>query len=470
MPQSAVLAVFLLYIGALLWRDVRRREGVSGHIWVVVCWVALVGSRPVSTWFSTAYDGLESVAQVYDEGNPIERMTYFVLMLYAFAVLVSRRVSLGTFVRTNVWLCVFFGYWALSILWADAPVVALKRWIKDLGNIAMVLVVLTESDPIASSKAVFVRCAAVLAPMSVLFIRFYSDLGRTYHVASGEMMYTGVTTHKNSLGMLVLVTGIFLLWDTVSRMRERTESIGVFGWAFDGSLLAMAAILLVQSGSATALVCGAIGAACLLLLKVRWLRRRIRGVLLVLLCLIVLGWAVDSTFDVSGFIIQDVLGRDRTLTTRTDVWPMLIALNENPIIGTGFNSFWAGQRLDVIYGQLAIFQAHNGYLETYLNGGYLGVVLLGFVLLAAIHAVNRDVVEDEPFADIRFALLWVMVIGNLTEASFNKMSILWFAFLLGIVRYVPVRSADAVPLWQPEAQDRGPLEQGLRQPQPNTKR
>ena len=58
---------------------------------------------------------------------------------------------------------------------------------------------------------------------------------------------------------------------------------------------------------------------------------------------------------------------------------MLLSQADNPILGAGFNSFWSGQRLEVLLGKYNIIQAHNGYLETYLNGGWIAVLL--FVIL-----------------------------------------------------------------------------------------
>lgn len=440
MSQSAALFAFVVYIAWLLVRDVKRREGISVHLWGVVCWVALIGSRPVSTWFSHGVD-FGGVAQGYDDGNPIERMAYFALMLHAGWVLLHRRVSLGTFIRANGWLTVFVLYCAASVLWADLPFVAFKRWIKDLGNVLMVLVILTERNPIEAAKAVFVRCAAVLLPLSLLFIRFYGDLGRTYHVASGEMMYTGITNHKNSLGLLVLVCGMFLLWDFFASRRDQARPRSTIGMLVDASLVLMAAALLVQANSATALVCGVIGAAVFVALGSESVRRNIRGYEVGALVLAVLAWTVNSSFDVVRFVVVDLLGRDLTLTTRTDVWPMLLAMNDSVLFGAGFNSFWSGARLEFLYAQLSIIQAHNGYLETYLNGGLVGLTLLGMLLLSAARSINRDVVAAEPFAVVRFAFFLIVVVNNLTEASFSKMSILWFAFLLVAVRY-PARTVS----------------------------
>ena len=125
-------------------------------------------------------------------------------------VLIRRRVNWNTLVAGNIWLFVFFLYWVVSVAWSDYPFVGLKRWIKDMGNLIMVLVILTEADPIQTVKTVFTRCAFVLLPLSVLFIKYYPDLGRYYSRWTWEPVYCGVTTEKNALGCLVLVCGLFL--------------------------------------------------------------------------------------------------------------------------------------------------------------------------------------------------------------------------------------------------------------------
>ena len=48
---------------------------------------------------------------------------------------------------------------------------------------------------------------------------------------------------------------------------------------------------------------------------------------------------------------------------------------ENPLLGAGFENFWVGER-QVTLGGLGGNQAHNGYLEIYLNLGWVGILLL----------------------------------------------------------------------------------------------
>lgn len=444
--SSGILAVFGAYILWLFVLDAKRRDGISPAIWSVVAWATLLGSRPVSTWFS--FDGGAGSAQSYDEGNPFERSVYFVLILFGLIVLARRRVRFRDVVASNPWLVVFFVFWGLSIFWADDSFVAFKRWIKDLGNIVMVLVVLTDGKPLEAMKAVFVRSAALLLPMSVLFIRFIPEFGRTYHVWTGEMMYTGVTTHKNSLGVLVLVSLMFVVWDFTSRPEPGKPPPSLSSRLGGLSLILMGGWLQIKAGSATASGCCVVALALMFLLSWKALRNSVATIEFIAVAGTVLLWPTGIAQSVLDFFIVDILGRDLTLTSRTDVWPMLLSKADSVLVGSGFNSFWTGERLADIYGQLGIIQAHNGYLETYLNGGLVGLALLVLLLLSAIRKANKQLAEGGAAANVAFAMILVNVVYNFTEASFDKTSPLWFAFLMVMTQYrdsrLPVKSDFAV--------------------------
>lgn len=438
--QKAALITFLLYILWLSVRDARRRAGVSGIVWIVVIWAAMIGSRPVSTWFSFFSSGGQ--AEAYDEGSPVERLVYFALIALGMFTLYRRQVSMREVMRSNQWLVIFFGYWLCSVVWSDAPFVSFKRWIKDIGNIVMVLVLLTEVEPLEAIKAVFSRCAYVLIPMSVLLIKFYGQLGRTYHVWSGEMMYTGVATHKNTLGVLVLVCGLFFMWDFVDRFLAKHQPRNLLGLLTDLPLVIMAAWLILLAHSATALGCAAVGVGIFFGLAIPVIRNRARNLELYVIGVGFTAWLLDSVLDIKRLIVVDLLGRDLTLTTRTEVWPMLLQHSDGFLLGAGFNSFWSGERLALIYNKLGIIQAHNGYLETYLNGGIVGVILLLALLYMAGKAIKHEVYAGNEFARVRMMFLVIAVIYDLTEAAFDKMGLIWFALLVVLVRYP--HGADSV--------------------------
>ena len=74
--------------------------------------------------------------------------------------------------------CCFSSTALVSLLWSDFPDVAFKRWTKALGDLVMVLVVLSDREPISAVKRLFSRTEFLLIPLSVLLIKYYPTLGR----------------------------------------------------------------------------------------------------------------------------------------------------------------------------------------------------------------------------------------------------------------------------------------------------
>lgn len=451
MTQQLALLVFVGYILLLLWNDVHRREGDSPGIWLVVLWLILIGSRAVSSWTGGGIE-VGRWAESYDEGNPLERWVYFFLLVGGLFTLAYRGVRWGDVFRENPWLLLIFLYWGVSVIWSDLPFVAFKRWIKDLGNIVMVMVILSDRDPVEAAKSALIRCGALLVPLSVLMIRFFPELGRTYHVWTGEMMYTGVTSHKNTLGALVLICGLFMVWQILTQWKNGKLFRDRVSFVCDFSLFAMIFWLLYMAHSATAMACLAMGSFLLIVGLIPTMREKFKnGGTYVMLGILVL-FVMDMAFDLKRFVIVELLGRDMSLTTRTEVWPRLLEMNDSSLLGMGFNSFWSGDRLNEIYAELGIIQAHNGYLETYLNGGFISIVLLFALLMNSWKRIKWDMIQGKETACIHLAIFAVAVMYNYTEASFHKMGLVWFAFLLSIMRYDrPCYVPILLPAWKEQA-------------------
>lgn len=84
---------------------------------------------------------------------------------------------------------------------------------------------------------------------------------------------------------------------------------------------------------------------------------------------------------------------------------------------------------------LGIIQAHNGYLETYLNGGWISVGLLVALLLSAYRQVRKNLMLGHRETHARFVIILTALIHNYTEASFNKVGVLWFVTVFAIMNY-----------------------------------
>src|SRR5207244_5423105 len=73
--------------------------------------------------------------------------------------------------------------------------------------------------------------------------------------------------------------------------------------------------------------------------------------------------------------LVEAMGRDSTLTGRTDIWKEVLSTDVDPWLGTGFESFWLGKRAEQLWKKYYWHpnQAHNGYIEIFINLGWAGV-------------------------------------------------------------------------------------------------
>lgn len=87
-----------------------------------------------------------------------------------------------------------------------------------------------------------------------------------------------------------------------------------------------------------------------------------------------------------------LLGRDPTLTGRTEIWQVLFhSIAKRPLLGYGFYAFWRGlegESGNVIHQMNWTFgYAHNGYIEVCLQLGVVGLGLFFASLLQALRNV-----------------------------------------------------------------------------------
>lgn len=425
MPQL-ILLVFLIFAAWLIKRDIARRPGISRAIWIPTLWLGILASRPLSTWI-----GIGGGSDTLD-GSPVDRIFYLTLILAAMVTLSKRSVDWGWLVARNWPVLVFYSFLFISIAWTNSPFSSFKRWFKEAGNILIVLVILTEVNPLQAFRAVFVRCAYVLIPLSMIFIRYFPDLGRRYSKHTGEMMAVGVTFQKNSLGTMILACGLIFLWDWLERSNEAEGGRSQIDRYVAIGIGVLAIWLLYLCDSKTSIVAFMIAAMIVYSIKLPVLRRRISAFGTYTLLGVLIFFLVDQEIGIFEAIITS-LGRDMTFTGRTEVWRILLDVGTDPLLGTGFMSFWDDPFFQSKLPEFVGPTAHNGYLEVYLAGGAIGVVALVLMLLGTMARINRALADGTGHSVVRFAILVLMLIANLTESNFALMTPLGFLFLLAAI-------------------------------------
>lgn len=430
MPPKIAAIICVLLILYLFWMDREKDEGVSHAIWIPFIWMAIAGSRFVSHWLNLGAPMSDTDA--YLDGSPVDRAVFLILILSGIAILARRRLNWNLLLRKNAWIWLFFVFGLISLFWSDYPFVAFKRWFKALGNVIMALVILTEEHPYAALGVILRRFSFLLLPLSVLFIKYYPDLGRAYH-SGGAQMFTGVAGQKNGLGAICLLSGIYFSWNLLLSRGAAFASGKRLHYSVYFIILPMIAWLLYMANSATSLAC-LIAALCIFAfarLPVMVINPR-RILYLGIACIVLFG-ILEIAFDVKNTVI-DMLGRRPDLTTRVPMWEDLLTMVKNPLVGFGYESFWLGNRQQIVFEKWGLSgNAHNGYLQMYLDLGYVGLFFIAAWILSGLRSVSRELMIDYPVAVLQFCFIVVVCLYNYTEATFNGVSNIWIILLLGIM-------------------------------------
>jgi O-antigen ligase len=370
-------------------------------------------------------------------GSPLDAAVFGILIIAGVVVLTQRWNQVGKFLRGNAPILLFLAYCVLSTLWSDYTFVAFKRWIKSVGDVVMILVVLTDLNPPVAVKRFLCRAGFVLIPMSVLFIKYYPDWGRSYNPWTWIPEYCGVTTFKNQLGMITLVCALGSLWCFVRTWSDRKATRRKQHLFAQGLILGMAVWIFRIADSMTSLSCFILAGFVMVMANQRWIARRTALVHMMVAGVITIA-LIALFFNSSGSMVQ-TLGRDSTLTGRTAIWNVVLFLAQaRPLLGTGFESFWMGDRLLKVWDvEKGIQEAHNGYIEVYINLGWVGLIFLSSLILTGYRNVITVFRRDPEMGSIKLAFFVTGVIYSLTEAGFRMMSPVWIAFVLAIVAIPP---------------------------------
>lgn len=426
------------FIVFLLVRDSRRRASVSAATWIPTLTLLVLSTRTPSDWLGL--QAAEATGFANDRsGNLIDQVFFASVIFASLIVAWSRRVKWGRVFAANPAITLLYGYFLVSCFWSLYPSDSLIRVLKDFGATVIVIsVILSDKKPLEAVRAVYVRCACILIPLSADLVKF-SPLGKQY-ARNGGVTYIGAAVQKNSFGELLLVFMIFLVWDHM----EARSAVGArrlwSGLRWDTLLLLLMGIWLLHlSDSQTSFVSLLMGLA--LVLRTGWFAsQKVSRFVFVVALLLPLLLLCTQEFSSVFTPLLESLGRDATFTGRTDIWQHITFTTVNPLIGSGFWSFWGGPggRAIQVAMQTGVPNAHDGYLDVFLDGGLIGVFLLLCVLITSGRRLIRNLPVHRYYR-LGFAFLIIAVVHNVTETSFLRLSPLWFTTMLMLLEFPGLR-------------------------------
>jgi len=426
MPPKLALVFCTVFVLFLLRLERKQSPKVSLTLWIPTIWMLCIASKPLAMWFGSGREDFES-------GSPLDQYFLSSLLCLGFFILARRNFDWSRAIKKNIWLILLISYMLISVLWSDIPFISFKRWCRELVAVIMSFLVLSELDPRQAMQSLFRRTIYILIPFSILLIKYFPKYGIQYGRFSGTQMWVGVTMQKNGLGRLCLIATFFLVWTLVRRGQGRDTPIVKFQTLADVSVLIMTLILIIGPGnqySATALL--SLAAGLVALVGLTWIKkhRLSLGVnALTAMMALIICFGTFQPF-IGGSTVSGVsasLGRESTLTGRTEIWEGLLPdVMQQPILGSGFGSFWTEANRE----KHDIGEAHNGYLDVLLDLGFIGVLLVSMFLLSSCRKAQREMRSDFDWGSLWICFLLMALIHNITETSFNSFTVHLTAVLL----------------------------------------
>jgi exopolysaccharide production protein ExoQ len=414
-------------------------------IWLPYIWLFICSTRGLSIWLGLIGLGGD-VGDADLSGSPADRALMTLLMLGGLVILGLRGKQTAEILRRNKWLVVLFVYSTLSIVWSNFPGISVRRVFRSMGAFEMVLVVLTENNPLEGVRALLRRLYLVHIPLSIITIKYFRSIGVAYSWNGTSEMWVGLTRHKNNLGQVSMCSGLFSSWQVLQNWTKKLVSLDLVlfiltMWLLRGSE---------SSHSSTAIV-GFI-VCVVVLFGLQFIKGRAaqakRIILWGTIALILLAPFVYMGFEAFNTtptaMVLAATGRDMTLSDRTYLWTdILNNAKKSPIVGVGFGAFWVGPVGYAMYplpnwGLVTKTwrpgEGHNGYIDVYVQLGVVGMVLLVLVIGSAIAGALDTFHDQFELGRLRLALLLSVLINNVAETSFlDGTHSLWFIFLLAAV-------------------------------------
>lgn len=411
----------------------KRRWG----LWIPALWYAAVATRGLTGWGPR--ERFSSLTFDYAKGSPLDRNFFLALIILAAITLYRRKIPWRRIIRSNRWLFWALVLCAVSILWSGFPVVALKRVVKLVGSVLVAMVVLTEL-PVADSISTVLRRVLLLhIPADIILVKYFRAIGVDWDYLGTEM-WVGLTRHKNSLGQVCLTAAVYFIWDILRMENRKSIRCGV-------NVLYLLMILYLMTGptgsrSTTSVIVLAIG--LITLAGLRFIPRdrqalnryMLKGAVAMLFVVLVAGLtmtAFEGDATVTGQFLK-ATGKDTTLTGRTDLWLDILEIaGRNPVLGVGYGSFWIGGKANNLW-ERHIWrpqEAHNGYLDIYVQLGLVGLALMALMLFSSFRKLKDDLLVSYDFAVFRMVFFLMILVHNMAESSYLKSDHnLWFMFLL----------------------------------------
>ncbi len=328
----------------------------------------------------------------------------------------------------EVWRVMFRSPWLVllavlaiaSALWSIDPELSFRRGIAVLATTLLGVYLAARFEWIAALRLL---AAVWFALMAASFVAGIVAPGFAVMHEIHPGAWSGGWGEKNEMGGHAARAAFlfaFLAWRDAPYRK----------WWGAGLLIALLLVLLSKSATAllgAALGLGVLGAAWWMLKGRRWSLALVWG------ALCVIGGAM-MIYAVAPEVLLGVIGKDATLTGRTDIWVELgAAIEKRPVLGYGYLAFW-GLDSEPRYwlGRAVDWNApsgHNGGLDLAISLGAIGVIVFAIdVTVSAWRAARLSMMSPAGVFAVGF-LAQFMLFAMSESIILAQNSVLWATYV-----------------------------------------
>ena len=354
----------------------------------------------------------------------------------ALGCLGSRNRSRLTWPPHIVWLAAYLALAGASIVWAFKPAISFSRFVTE----TMVIISIIVPAMVGSRRADMMRglffCFVFGAILNAALILGGYSIESATNV--GKIGYPGYFPFKGILGEFAAFGLLLSLYEILHPGWRRASGL---------IMVVISTYLVLVSESKGAFGCAVLGLIAATLVLFVYKKTRVSPaivLLLPLICYFVLSKIVGNLI---GRISWDVYG-NYSLSGRIYIWFFVDSeIAKKPLLGWGYRSFWLvgpdAPPLTDAGGWISVMpSAHNGYLDTILDTGYIGLVLFLVFIFATFHAIGRVADRDPARAWLLLSIALFIALVNFLEAGWMRnMDVLWVMFVVVV--------AEAGRYWQP---------------------
>jgi exopolysaccharide production protein ExoQ len=330
-----------------------------------------------------------------------------------------------------------FAYLALagaSVLWAFKPEFSLSRLFLELMIVtSIVLPAITSPRAAEMMRGVFL-CFAFASILNVFFVLNQTQI----YLENQSIGYPGYFAFKGLLGECAAIAFLLSLHEILYPGGRRALGIIV---------IAVATYLMILSESKGSLGLALIAPFLAGLTLIIGKAIRISPAIVLL--------PIPICYAVLSRLIGDILSRfswhiygNYTLSGRTDIWDFVqYEIARRPLLGWGYQSFWlvgpdAPSIVEAPGWIKKMPSAHNGYLDTMLDTGHVGLYLLIAFIFTTLHAIGRVADRDLARAWLLLSLALFVIFVNFIESTWmHGQDMLWLIFA--------VVAAETGRYWRP---------------------